>query len=617
MSQSTPDNPSPRIPFQTNPFASAALGSPWIEGVTDVAGINDAPFRTIAAALRQMQIGSKGTSIVVTGEPGSGKTHLLSRLRNSLDRDPDHPTIYVYVRCNASAATLWRHLREFLASDLLKPSILGPSRLDALLRQRSSGLENVAHLALRRALECLRDGRHFHIASAWLRGEPVADADLSSLGIAIDSEDEDRNREAKRTVDALLRFIAPTPTVLCFDQVEGLATYSGDETGFHALGQLISALVDGHDNLLLISCMVAAFEGMFDRLPNGADKDRWRQEQVNLRPIDWEQALQLVQARLDAAPVLASLRRAHANDPLWPLDQDALKPLFAATGLCLPRKLIQTCKQQFEQLLDQGIPRPVRSRNDFLQEEYAANLAEARLIVQRQGADKTLSECLPWLLQNSGLKQLGQSAERSGYVHVAFADAFGDTGLLFSTRGGNNLTNKLRRADSHWKMPNPLRLKILRDASVTPGKVAAELLGKLKSKGAAEIFVLPEAVAALQAIRNMTAAASAGDLSQDGNAITAHEVTAWALANLPAQLEKLRDDLAGKSAVDPTLSRLSALLTKHKIIEAEAAAHELGVTAEEVSACARCHPMEFGVLEGPPLVFFEAVEGQPAEAAYA
>jgi hypothetical protein len=355
---------------------------------------------------------------------------------------------------------------------------------------------------------------------------------------------------------------------------------------------------------------------MFDRLTNGADRDRWLQSQVTLRPIEWEQAVQLVEARLDSAPALASLRRAHAHDLLWPLQEAALQPLFARTGVCLPRKLIQTCKQQFEELLEEGVLRPTRSRADFLQEEYAKNLAEARVIVQRQGADKTLSECLPWLLQNSGMKQLAQSADRSGYVHLAFNAPLGDTGLVFCTRGGNDLTNKVKRADRYWKKPNSLRLKILRNASIQPGKVASEYLAKLKSLGAEEVFALPEALAALQAIRNMTSAAGAGDLAHDGEAVGEEEVTAWALANLPPQLEQLRDDLRGRPGSDAVRSKLSALLTERKVIAADAAARELCLPTEEVSACARRHPMEFGVLEGPPLVLFEAVEGQPSEQSY-
>ena len=621
MSQSTPDKRGPRIPFQPNPFASAALGSPW-NAVTDVAGIHDEPFKKILGALRQLQAGSGSTSIVVTGEPGSGKTHLLWRLRNRLDQDENQErgaTAYVYVRCNASAATLWRHVQYSLASDLLKSRPTQPSRLDFLLRQQPDRLDRVENLALRRALECLREGRHFHVASAWLRGETLADADLVSLGIAAENDGEDRNREAEamRIIDALLRFIAPIPTVLCFDQVEGLETYRGEDAGFHVLGQLISALIDKHEHLLLISCIVSTYEGKFDLLTK-ADRDRWRKEQVNLRPIEWEQAEQLVRARLEGAPALAGQRRERPNEVLWPLNAEALKTLFTATGVCLSRTLIQACDQQFKQLLGDDEPRPTRSREDFLQEEYQRNLAEARIIVQRQGADKTLSECLPWLLQNSGMKQMGQSAERSGFVHVAFTGALGDTGLVFCTRGGNDLTNKLKKAEGSWKNPNSLRLKILRDASVKPGKKASELLVTLRERGAQEIHALPEALAALQAIRNMTASASAGDLVQDGEAISQEEVTSWALANLPPQLEKLRDDLAGRPRADATLSRLSALVSQHKIIEAETAARELSLTTEEVSACARRNPLEFGLLEGPPLVFFQAVEGRSAaETTYA
>jgi hypothetical protein len=54
---------------------------------------------------------------------------------------------------------------------------------------------------------------------------------------------------------------------------------------------------------------------------------------------------------------------------------------------------------------------------------------------------------------------------------------------------------------------------------------------------------------------------------------------------------------------------LSELVSGRKVIEIEAATRELSLQAEEVIACARRHPMHFGLLEGPPLVLFEAVEG--------
>src|SRR5205085_7837152 len=80
MSPSTPAN-TPKIPFQANPFTSLAVGSPWTDTPTDVERINDVPFKLLRHGVRQVRAGNAQISIVVTGEPGSGKTHLLSRLK--------------------------------------------------------------------------------------------------------------------------------------------------------------------------------------------------------------------------------------------------------------------------------------------------------------------------------------------------------------------------------------------------------------------------------------------------------------------------------------------------------------------------------------------------------
>ncbi len=617
MSPSTPVS-KPRIPFQPNPFGSAATGSPWsveLSGeLADVPSINQKPFRTILNALRQMRAGAKGTSIVLIGEPGSGKTHLLSRLRNHLRQDQQEgrgATVYVYVRCTASAGTLWQHLRHALASDLLKET--DGSQLQTIFGNHPSGLNEVHHAGLRRVLECLRDGRHFHAAAAWLRGELLGDADLAALGLAVDREDEDRTRErdARLVVDALLSFLAPTPVVLCFDQVEALETYRGEEAGYHAMGQLISALSDGHDHLLLISCIVSAFEDRFDRLPNGADRDRWLRYQDVLKPIGWDQAVELVKARLDAAPGLRASRLAHAADPLWPLDASALRPLFGETDLCLPRTLIRACDHQFRDLMGDDEPRQPKNREKFLQEEFDSNLSEARKTVAGQGIGKTLSDSLPWLLQNSAFIPLGQDEARSRYANHGWRGPNGDMALAFCDGGGNALTHQLRRIERDWP-PKSLTLRILRDVSIQPGLAGARTLASLKQKGAREIHPLPEALAALQAIRTLVATARSGELFNGDEQVTEQAVTDWALANLPRQVEELRDSLTGSrpEKEDPILSRLSGLIKERKIIAAGSAAAELNLAPEEVSKCARHYPMRFGLLDGPPLVIFEATEGQ-------
>jgi len=612
MSPSTAANGKPRIPFQPNPFGSSAIGSPWAGELADVPSIHEKPFRTILDALRQMRAGGRGTSIVLIGEPGSGKTHLLGRLRNQLRQDKlngNGTTIYAYLRCNASAGTLWRHLRYALASDLLRGT--EGSQLNAIFSTDQDRLESVNHRGLRRVLECLRDGSHFHAAAAWLRGELLGDADIAALGLAVDKEDEDHNRErdAKLVIDALLGFLAPVPVVLCFDQVEALETYRGEEAGYHALGQMISALYDAHDHLLFISCIIAEYEGRIDLLSNKADKDRWLQHKDTIRPIAWDHAVELIKARLDLAPALKGARAAHAADPVWPIDASALKPLFGETDLCLPRKLIRACEQQFRELMGDE-PAPRMDLETFLQQAFHRSLSAARKTVAGQGLSKTLSDCLPWLMQNSGFQPLGRDEARSRYSSQGWRGPDGDMALAFCDTGGNGLTRQLQKIDAAWS-PRSLKLAIVRDVSVRPGTVGARVLAGLKQRGAREIDPLPEALAALQALRVLVATARSQELFNGDELVSEDAVTQWALANLPQQVEDFRDALAEREPIidDPVLPLLSTLLNERKIIAAAAAAAELAVSAEEVSRCARRNPMRFGLLDGPPVVIFEAAEG--------
>jgi len=449
----------------------------------------------------------------------------------------------------------------------------------------------------------------------------LTDADLELLELKAEHEDEDRELDAEHIVHGLLTFVAPMPTVLCFDQVEGLASYKGDEAGFHRMAQLVSALSDSHDHLLLVSCLVAAFEDLFDRLPNGADRDRWLKEKATLSPIEWEPAMQIVKARLDAAPPLAAERRAHMSDPWWPLDPNRLKPLFAATGLCLPRTLIQACRQQFDECMGEDLSGSEESQTmsvaDFLQEQYERNLAEARRTAPREGADKILGESLPWLLQTGGLTVLGPEADPLRYSNLVYRGPAGDIALIYCFRRGVAFTNILKRINKTWD-PR-VGLKILSDPSIQPkeGSVGAKVLGELRQRGAQQSYPLPEALAALRAIRNLTTSARSGELTLDGRQITEPEATGWALANLAPQLEQLRSELVQKADEDMVLPGLSALVAAKKVIDAEVAARELALRVEEVAACARRHPMHFGLLEGPPLVLFQAVEGSPADANHA
>jgi len=620
MSPSTQSS-APRIPFQLNPFTNLATGSPWTDSPADVSRINNEAFQLLRRGLRQSRAGSDSISIVVTGEPGSGKTHLLSRLKRYLEQERDGDKAwYVYVCCDASARTLWRHLQRHLAGDLLQAESSAHSRLAHLVREEPHRLAQTKHLGVRRALGCLAEGTHALAAAAWLCAEPLSDGDIAALGIGIDREDEDRNREeeAKHVVQALLRFLSPTTVVLCFDQVEALETYPGEQAGYHALGQMISTLVNGdHRRLLLISCIVAAFEYNLDKLPNGADRDRWLQEKTNLARIEWEPALELVKARLDGAPALRVDRQRHTEDSLWPLDEAALRPLFAKTGRCLPRELIRTCRKEFDRQMGDVEPGPKLSRKDFLQQEYGRYLAAARLEWRKEGGEKVLEDCLPWLLQNSRTTVLDRGTGAGRYADLSVQNAAGSASLMFCYTGGTPFTSRLRKAMQEWQ--GKPELKILSDPAIQPkpNSKGAEYFDELKGRGAQQIQPLPEALAALHAIRKLTTSARDGSLTLDGERVDETQVGEWILDNLEPALDQLRDELLIKPPEDPVKPKLQALLSRRKVLVAATAARELSLSAVEVASCARRYPMHFGLLEGPPVVLFEAVEGSAAEAANA
>lgn len=590
----------------------------------DVESIHGAAFAVLWQHYRQIEYSEKPMSVIVTGEPGSGKTHLLARLRRKIEeQEPSRRAWYVYMPCTASARTIWRHLQWHLAESLLERMEGGEARFIRLLQDSPQRIARAKHLAMERVLTNLAAGRHLAAAKAWLRGEQLTEEDLAPLGVAAEKEGEEHSRdmESALAVKALLRVLWPDAVVICFDQVEALETYPGEQAGYHALGQTVAALVDGdHQELLLISCILTTFEPNIERIPNGADRDRWLQDKAQLAPIPWEQGKELVEARLRQAEGLRALRARHKEAPLWPLEEGRLQRLFEATGRCLPRKLIQECRAQFAALMGDVEVAPPLSKPAFLQQELEAALAAARQTVKRVGGEQVLEDGLPWLLQRMGWMMLGKDSGLPQAVNTNCRTAAGDVALVYCFKPGVALTNRLKKLDGAWS--GKPKLVIVSDGGMQPkpGSVGATVLAGLKAKGARQVHPLPEALAALQAIRELTARAKAGDLSLEGEPVGEEEASEWLAGNLPPALERLREELEGKqeaAAGDANRYRLAELLRARKLLEAREAARELQMSEEEVAACARRHPMQFGLLEGPPVVLFEAVEGTPEAREYA
>jgi DNA replication protein DnaC len=78
-----------------NPFLRDRVDSPWQEAFQDVAEINRRAFQSCLNSVEAVYRGNQSRGLILHGEPGSGKTHLLQRLRFFTQKDPRTWFIYI------------------------------------------------------------------------------------------------------------------------------------------------------------------------------------------------------------------------------------------------------------------------------------------------------------------------------------------------------------------------------------------------------------------------------------------------------------------------------------------------------------------------------------------
>ena len=68
-----------------NPFQLNRIDSAWEGQFTDVPEINSAAFQQCRQSIEAVRTTGQSRGLLLTGEPGSGKSHLLRRLRQAID----------------------------------------------------------------------------------------------------------------------------------------------------------------------------------------------------------------------------------------------------------------------------------------------------------------------------------------------------------------------------------------------------------------------------------------------------------------------------------------------------------------------------------------------------
>jgi hypothetical protein len=652
-----------------NPFRQTIVTDPWQPSGVDVPKIHAGAFETCLAALESVRAEGQSSSVLLHGEAGSGKTHLLARLRRHWTArpgpglDPSQPeVVFIAVKLQTGPKRIWRYLRRSVVEDLLRRDGEGTSQLLRILLRRlaeirpadadlllwwdwlreqhpnPADLEQVLNDLLDRldadgdlgrdlctALVHFLLGRHRRDVRAWLQGDALPESALAAMSLARQDDDEDQEDQARRMVIALCRLAGPRiPIVFCFDQIEALQVEPRDFAALFVFGQMITTLFQETRNALLISCVQSAYLDHLKRSvcvgSEPAIRDaawaRLAVRQTSLNPLRWDEADLLIRARLDSLPELAEVRARQA-EPLWPLDEARLRAEVGRGETA--RRILALCAELFDAA--QRIKPPSESPEQFLERTWQERLERCLAASRPEQADDILVHGLPLLVHTSG-QPWSPGDARLPDIDVLLEGPDGRIGIsLCNQRDLRKVWRRLQRLPDLLQQGKLEKLVLMRDAPPPDSRSAKrtrELWNRLIKQGARWVRPSAEALAALDALRGLLSDSKAGDLANRGQTVTPQTVQEWLAAHLPASLRDLLDELVSYPGVggppdeDDVLDRLTELLGERPVIALEAAASDLGVAPGDLEARVRDHAARVGLLEGPPAVLFRLVaDGEP------
>lgn len=656
-----------------NPFRDTIVASPWETTRADVPQIHGQVFDRCLQGIEHVRQSGRSAALLIHGEAGSGKTHLLGRLRAHLA--PQEPSathrkecLYVWVRLQTSPRMIWRTLRRTLVDDWFRP-VSGahnqfqrilfhrlaeirtaegdlerwyeymldevPDGLDELMEQIAKNLDLDRNTAV--AFNHIAFGRHTRDLRAWLSGTSLPQAALDRMDLALeDGTDEEREDQSRQIVLMLCRLAGNgLPIVLSFDQVEALQTMPKDLDAIYLFGQMMSTLHDNTTNTLLISCVQSAFKNELDDGARKADYDRMTSfGAVSLDPLNRAQAEQLIAARRATAGDSAAV------DVCWPLERREFEELFAG-GPISPRRLLNRCAERFETRLRAPIddsttvpecmPRPTASPTErvtaFLDDTWENSVEQKLGTNTPEKTEEIVRHGFPLLVKLAAPDSTVVRDDQLPDVSLVFERSGGRTGLSLCTQPNmNSLAAQLKRLKQQLALRRLDRLVVVRESRIplSPGaKVARQTLEELEQQQTAFLFPTVEALAALDALRELLSDAKSGDLACQGVAVSPQTVEEWLAARLAeGPLADLFDGVFG--AASPVvgsdtsdariIEALNGLLVQQPMLPLEDAARALAKPADEIIAAVGRHPDLFRLLGQPPTMLFRPIKTTEASA---
>lgn len=358
-----------------NPFDPTTFkpGNFWQESQSqahEVSSIHQHVVDSVETALMQVAGDRNTRTLMLLGDSGSGKSHLLGRIKKRLNDQ----ACFAYIGPWPDSQNVWRHvLRHTVDSLMAVPAGHQESQLMRWLKKleifnrdsfakRMMGERRVFVRDMRAsfpmvrnqakdffsAIYALLDPELSLIATDWLRGEDLDDEDMQLIKVkrSIDSED------AAQKMMSNLGWLADStqPVVLCFDNLDNLPNMPNGQTGLKAMFNVNTMIHnDKLKNFLVIISLITSNWNENKNEIEYANLARIDQ-QLTLPKITIEQAADLWASRLSA---LHRQARPKPDSPIAPLTKAWLEHKYPG-GRLLPRLALMSAEQLIKEFKKTG-----------------------------------------------------------------------------------------------------------------------------------------------------------------------------------------------------------------------------------------------------------------------
>ncbi|MCP4108582.1 MAG: hypothetical protein GY749_24045 [Desulfobacteraceae bacterium] len=576
-----------------NPFRDKIVKDPWNPGKADVQEINADAFDLCCKTLETVRTAGQSTSVLLYGEAGNGKTHLLGRVREHLEKVPELH-IFISVRLQTSPRMFWQHVRKSFAESLTRNTGNNKSQLELIclnrlpcephlekrkyipvpmflerLEQKTGLLQRLEKLIERlshkqtsspevwkslaaqanispnlcKALERYLTEHHRQEAVAWLKGDSLPESALSRLNLA--SDNNDKEYQSREIVKELCRLAgSEIPVVLCFDQIEALQRYPGDIEGVFVFGQAVRTLHDETDNVLMISCLQSYFQVELGKVVTAPDYAALAAHEKTLNSFSYEQSVKLVQARLEVCGKLSEEKK----EELGPAFEKELQEFIKPEGQTA-RQILEYCANLFD-LWETGESEPEISDDDFLNEQITKREKQAIQNITPGNTDGIIRSALPILanLTDENWKEHYIDLPRDVDMVLKGSEMRLEISLCNEDKM-QTLTSRFKRLLDKSKEDETGNLIIMRhpELKISSGSSKGrECFEKLKKqKNVRVIYPDNQILAALDAMQSLIADARSGDLSSGGKNISADKVREWLKNHLAVSAQNFLDEIMG------------------------------------------------------------------------